>query len=188
MKFTPASLALVAVLAVASAARADGLPYHIDDTIVGSMVPETIMRSAVPVDTRYADMTPEQKAQVAGEYKNLGAGVEPPYPAYGLRHMVKPLVRYADLIAPVGSLELSVAVDAQGHAGDVSVFKSPDPKLSLLAAQMLAQEQFKPATCQGEPCAMAYVLRLDFPSRHGQPVTMSGPAAIDPLNKGMVSQ
>ena len=187
MKFTPASLALVAVLAVASAARADGLPYHIDDTIVGSMVPETIMRSAVPVDTRYADMTPEQKAQVAGEYKNLGAGVEPPYPAYGLRHMVKPLVRYADLIAPVGSLELSVASTrrASRRRQRVQVARS---KLSLLAAQMLAQEQFKPATCQGEPCAMAYVLRLDFPSRHGQPVTMSGPSAIDPLNKGMVSQ
>ena len=175
-----AGMALALALCAAGAAQAGELPYHLDDTMVGSLVPRTIVRSAAPVDGHYADLSAPQKAALAADYDKLAAGDEPPFPAYGLRHLLKPLVRYAELIDPVGPLELRVEVDAQGHAGDVSVFKSPDPKLSLLVAQALAQEPFKAATCQGQPCAMAFVLRLDFPARHAEPVFVSGFSRYDP--------
>jgi hypothetical protein len=160
-------------LAAGSAAPADPLPYRISDTLVGSMLPQDIIRAPVPFDARYAELTADQKATLAGDYENLPAGDEPPFPLYGLRHMVRPLVRYADMATPVGSLVASVMVDSQGHAGEVTVYQSPDPLMTRLVGGMLALETYKPATCHGQPCKMAYVLRLDFPRRAGQPVQES---------------
>ena len=172
MKHRPLILALAGAigLAAASAALADQPSYRISDTLVGSMLPQDIIRAPVPFDGRYADLTADQKATLASDYENLPAGDEPPFPLYGLRHMVKPLVRFADTYSPVGSVVASVMVDSQGHAGEVTVYKSPDPQLTRVVTGMLAFETFKPASCQGQPCKMAYVLRLDFPSRGGQPV------------------
>lgn len=157
-------------LAAGSAALADELPYRITDTLVGSMLPQGIIRAPVPFDGRYEELTPDQKAALRGDYDNLPAGDEPPFPLYGLRHMVKPLVRFADTYGPVGSVVASVMVDSQGHAGEVTVYRSPDPQLTRLVSGVLALETYKPAACQGQPCKMAYVLRLDFPRRDGQPV------------------
>ncbi len=155
-------------LATGSAALAEELPYHISDTLVGSMLPQDIIRAAVPFDARYEELTADQKATLASDYENLPVGDEPPFPLYGLRHMVKPLVRFGDTYSPVGSVVASVMVDSQGHAGEVTVYKSPDPQLTRVVIGMLAFETFKPAVCHGQPCKMAYVLRLDFPQRGGQ--------------------
>ena len=96
------SCAIVA-LAASATARADELPYSFTDTLVGSMIPQEIIRSPLPFDGRYADLTAAQKATLANEYESLPAGDEPPYPQYGLRHLVAPMVRYADLATPVGA-------------------------------------------------------------------------------------
>ena len=172
MKHRHVILALAGALGLAagSAALAGELPYRITDTLVGSMLPQDIIRAPVPFDARYQDLTAEQKATLAADYENLPAGDEPPFPLYGLRHMLRPVVRFADVGSPVGSLVASVMVDSQGHAGEVTVYKSPDPLLTRLIGGALALETYKPATCHGQPCTMAYVLRLDFPQRGNQPV------------------
>lgn len=167
-------------LAAGSAALADDLPYRITDTLVGSMLPQDIIRAPVPFDGRYEELTADQKATLSGDYDNLPAGDEPPFPLYGLRHMVKPLVRFADTYSPVGPLVASVMVDSQGHAGEVTVYRSPDPQLTRLVAGMLALETYRPATCHGQPCKMAYVLRLDFPRRGGQPAQVAAFNHFDP--------
>ena len=175
MKHRIAILALAGTLVLAAgAAAAAELPYHINDTITGSNLPQEIIRAAVPFDGRYADLSSAEKATLANDYDNLPAGDEPPYPLYGLRHMVKPLVRFADTYSPVGPLVASVVVDSQGHAGEVTVYKSPDPQLTRVVVGMLALESYKPAVCHGQPCKMAYVLRLDFPQRGAQHVWTSG--------------
>ncbi len=171
----------IAILALAGAmvlipglpAHAERMPYRITDNITGSLVPQDIILSASPFDGRYADLTPEQKAVLASDYENLPAGDEPPYPLYGLRHMIKPVVRYADTAAPVGSLIASVTVDSHGKAGAVTVYRSPDAEVARLIAAALSFESFKPGMCHGEPCRMDYVLRLDFPQRGGTHITTS---------------
>ncbi len=166
-------------LAAGSAAMAEELPYRISDTIVGSLIPQDIIRAPVPFDARYEELSSDQKATLAQDYESLPAGDEPPFPLYGLRHMVKPLVRFADTAKPVGALIASVMVDSQGHAGEVTIYKSPDPLMTRLVSGMLALETYKPATCHGQPCKMAYVLRLDFPRRDGQPVQASAFGRFD---------
>ena len=171
----------IAILALAGAvvlvpgfpAHAERMPYRITDSITVSLVPQVIILSPLPFDGRYADLTPQQRAVLANDYESLPAGDEPPYPLYGLRHMIKPVVRYADTAAPVGSLVASVVVDSHGKPGAVTVYKSPDPEVARLVAAALSFETFKPAVCQGQPCRMEYVLRLDFPQRGGNPITTS---------------
>lgn len=179
----------IAILALAGAVTLFGgstakaseqLPYRMTDTITGSMVPQDIILSAAPFDGRYAELTPQQKAALASDYENLPAGDEPPYPLYGLRHMIRPLVQYADVAGPVGPLVASVVVDSQGKPGAVTIYRSPDPELARIVAAALSFEKFKPAVCHGQPCKMDYVLRLEFPKRGGQPVTASTFKGYDP--------
>ncbi len=176
MRHRIAVLALAATtgLLAGSAAMAQDLPYRITDVLVGSMLPQDIIRAAVPFDGRYDELSADQKATLARDYENLPPGDEPPFPQYGLRHMLKPVVRFADTWSPVGPLIASVAVDSQGHASDVTVYKSPDPQLTRLVAAALQFEPFKPGMCHGQPCKMSYVLRLYFPERGGQPVQTAG--------------
>ncbi|MCK9687099.1 hypothetical protein [Scleromatobacter humisilvae] len=178
-----AVLALAAFALLAGApAGAEELPYRISDVITGSLVPQDIIRSATPFDGRYGDLTPQQKAALADDYENLPAGDEPPYPLYGLRHMIKSVVRYADTAGPVGPLVAGVVVDSQGRAGEVTVYRAPDAETARIIAAALSLEPYKPAVCHGQPCKMTYLLRLDFPKRGGQPVTTSSFSRYDPTS------
>ena len=187
MKHRIAILGLAGAVALVAgpAAGAQELPYRISDVITGSLVPQEIIRSAAPFDGRYSDLTPEQKAALANDYETLPAGDEPPYPLYGLRHMLNPVVRYADTVGPVGPLIASVVVDSQGRAGEVTVYRSPDAETTRLIAAALTFEQYKPAVCHGQPCKMSYVLRLDFPKRGSEPVTSSAFTRFDPSSHSL---
>jgi len=172
------------VLVPSAAAGADEMPYRITDNITGSLVPQAIILSAAPFDGRYDELTAAQKAALADDYENMPAGDEPPYPRNGLRHMIKPVVRYADTAAPVGKLVASVVVDSAGKPGAVTIYRSPDPEVARLVAAALSFESFKPAVCHGQPCRMDYVLRLDFPQRNGNPLTTTVFNEKDPNARG----
>ena len=167
------ALASAVALVAGAAASAEELPYRLTDTLTGSLLPQDVVRSAAPFDGRYSELTPAQKAALASDYESLPAGDEPPYPLYGLRHMIQPIVRYADAAGPAGPLVASVVVDSQGHAGEITIYRSPDLELTRLIQAALLFEQYKPAVCHGQPCKMAYVLRLEFMKRTGQPVATS---------------
>ncbi len=180
MKHRIVPLALATAIAlIAGSVAAQEMHYRITDTIVGSVLPQDIIRSSEPIDGRYSDLTPAQKAAVASNYETIAAGDEPPYPMYGVRHMISPIVRYADAGQPVGALTATVVIDAQGKPGKIIVYKSPDQVLTRFVASQLATEEFKPAVCHGEPCEMTYVLHLDFPRRMAQPVTQSSFTDLD---------
>ncbi len=180
MKHRIVALALATGIAlIAGSAAAQEMHYRITDTIVGSVLPQDIIRSAEPIDGRYSDLTSAQKAALASNYENMPAGDEPPYPMYGVRHMISPIVRYADVGEPVGALTASVVIDSQGKPGKIVVYKSPDEVLTRFVASQLATEEFKPAVCHGEPCEMTFVLHLDFPRRMALPVSQTPFAEMD---------
>jgi hypothetical protein len=189
MKSRIVPLALAAACAVAAgSAMAQQLPYRITDTIVGSVIPQDIIRSSAPIEGRYSELTPEQKAAVASDYENLAAGDEPPYPLYGVRHLLAPVVRYVDADRPLGPLTASVVIDSQGKPGKITVYESSDQVLTRFVASQLAMEEYKPAMCQGQPCAMTYVLRLEFPQRGKLPVTSSSFTDYDPNSHSVNSR
>jgi hypothetical protein len=46
------------------------------------------------------------------------------------------------------------------------MMKSPDPKLTQGVATALMLTKYKPAVCRGQPCQMAYPLRMTFTVSH----------------------
>lgn len=183
MKFRIVPLALATACAMtAGSAMAQQLPYRITDTIVGSVIPQDIIRSSTPIGGRYSELTPDEKAAVASDYEEMAAGDEPPYPLYGVRHLLAPVVRYVDGDRPLGPLTASVVIDSQGKPGKITVYKSSDQVLTRFVASQLATEEYKPALCHGQPCEMTFVLRLEFPRRGKLPVTESSFADYDPTS------
>jgi hypothetical protein len=166
--------AVVAAGASSTAAAAvdEGAQYHVRDVLVGSVVAQDIIDSPMPFDSTYAELTPDQKAVLFQDYESLSPGDEPPFPLYGIRHLVRPLVPFVETWNPTGSLVASVDVDSKGDAQSVTVYKSPDPQLARLASKAMALEKYKPGVCHGQPCRMQYLLRLDFPNRRATPVTV----------------
>jgi hypothetical protein len=180
------SFALAGALAGAAsiavqAATIDASYYRVTDTLVGSSIPRDILTGPLPFDATYAQLTPGQKAVLASEYESLGPRDEPPYPVYGLRHLVRPLVSFIETWDPAGPVIAAVQVDSWGKASAVTVYQSPDAEVSKLVSAMLNFETYKPASCNGQPCSMQFVLRLDIPPRHELPVTK---VSLHPFDEG----
>jgi hypothetical protein len=121
-----------------------------------------VMRGALPYDRSYEQLTPEQKALLRAEYDSVGPNDEPPYPKYGLADVADAVSRMS-VRAPIeGEVVLTVRVDELGDAKSVSIYKTPDTRLSNLVALMVTRSKFKPGLCEGRPCAMDYVFKYYF--------------------------
>jgi len=155
----------------AQASNDSAYRYHVTDIIVGSMLPQNIISGPLPFDSTYGALTADQRAVLFNDYESLSPGDEPPYPVYGIRHVVKAMLPFAELYNPVGPLIAAVEVDSKGRATEVTVYQSPDPELTRIVSGVLNLEQYKPATCKGQPCRMQFVLRVNFPDRRAQPIT-----------------
>jgi hypothetical protein len=121
-----------------------------------------VMRGALPYDRSYEQLSPEQKAVLQAEYDSVGPKDEPPYPKYGLSEVADAVARMPRRGPLEGEVILTVRVDDRGDAKSVSVYKTPDARLSNLVAFMLARSKFKPGLCEGRPCAMDYVFKYYF--------------------------
>jgi hypothetical protein len=145
--------------------------YHLKGSVVGSALRQVVLSGTMPFDKTYAELTSDQKAVLASDYEELPPGDEPPFPIYGVGHLVRPLMSFVEAANVVGPLVASVLVDSQGDAVRATVYKAPDPALAQLASSALSTEKYKPGVCKGQPCRMEYVLRLYLPMRSpGLPV------------------
>jgi hypothetical protein len=157
-RFLPVAAGMVALLVSSAVAIAD-------DTAMSS--PSNShkrgnMRGALPYDRAYEQLSPEQKTVLRAEYDSVGPKDEPPYPKYGLSEVADAVARMP-VRAPIdGEVVLTVRVDERGDAKSVSVYKTPDAKLSNLVAATLTRIKFKPGLCEGRPCAMDYVFKYHF--------------------------
>lgn len=133
-------------------------PVAIADAYLGRIV----MRGALPYDRSYEQLSPEQKAALRAEYDSVGPNDEPPYPKYGLIEVADAVARMPRREPVEGDMVLTVRVDERGDAKSVSVYKTPDAKLSNLVALMLTRSKFKPGVCEGRPCTMDYVFKYYF--------------------------
>jgi hypothetical protein len=58
---------------------------------------------------------------------------------------------------------LWVVVDEKGIVNEVKVVESPSAEMSKSIAGVMMYAKFKPARCNGAPCAMDFPLELEFP-------------------------
>jgi outer membrane biosynthesis protein TonB len=122
--------------------------------------------SVIPLDKRYAELSPEEQSYVKSQYENLSPSDEPPFPVDGLRPIYKAIATAQQKLLVTGEMTLAVEVSAQGQATSVSVLRSADPEMTKLAATVLMLQKYKPALCNGNPCIMQFPFRIAFTTRH----------------------
>lgn len=159
--------AILATLFIAPAAFADPQQYVIKQSAAstGSSVRRPIvLAGSIQLDKSYADLTPEEKNSLRALYEKMGDNDEPPFPLHGLRPLYAALGSAHERLelAYHGPLTLYVDVDSKGNPGAMSVMESPDQEITRATANILLLQKFKPALCNGQPCAMRYVFHAEL--------------------------
>ena len=142
----------------------DGPRYGIrqDQAATGSNIRRNAVTGSIPFDKRYDELTPEQLKIFRSQYQRLGPRDEPPFPANGLATVYKAISVAQNHLQAQGTISLFVEVSSKGEPMAVSVFESPDPKMTRAVASILMLEKYKPALCDGTPCQMGFPVRLQL--------------------------
>jgi hypothetical protein len=147
---------------------------------VGYSIKRDIIKAgSIPLDRRYAELTPEQKNILKSEYESMKADDEPPFPTNGLKDAFTALRRVHEQynLKYKGPLTMYVQVDSHGKATGVSVVRSPDPEITQAMAYTLMVLPYKPAVCSGQPCAMQYPFHAELIGPDEQEITSGNPAS-----------
>jgi hypothetical protein len=131
----------------------------------GSNITRVAMTWPVTISATYAELSPEEREFVRGDYVKLGNGDEPAYPLYGMTPVLQEMQRIRMGSNDDGRVSLVVRVDAQGHARAFAILKAPDEGIAKAFAFVLMHTPFKPASCGGQACDSDYVFRYDFAHR-----------------------
>jgi hypothetical protein len=132
---------------------------------VGTNLKRDIVKGGrVPFDKRYAELTPEQQAIIKSQYEQMGPNDEPPYPADGLAPVYKLFSLVQERTHATGYYSIAVEIDSQGKPTAVSFLKAEDDNVAKLLAQAALIQTYKPALCDGAPCAMQIPFRIAFNS------------------------
>jgi hypothetical protein len=129
-----------------------------------SLKRDIVTGGRVPFEKRYADLTPEQQAIVKSQYEQMGPNDEPPYPADGLGPVYKLFSLVQERTHATGYYSIAVEIDSQGKPTAVSFLKADHEDVAKLLAQAALIQKYKPALCNGTPCAMQIPFRVAFNS------------------------
>ena len=163
--FARAVLACSVAVALPSLSEEDK-PYRLRQEFTGSHIPKTAAAWSLPLDKRYEDFTPEERAKLHSYYPNLKPGDEPPFPVRGLRPVMREIIELQQQAQEHGEAEYGVRVDAKGQAQAIAVYKSPDERFTKAIAYYLVNTDYKPAKCDGKPCEGEFKFRFDFSVRN----------------------
>ena len=182
-----AAAILVACFAQASA-MADEQQYVIKQSIpsLGTSIKKPIvLAGTIPLDEKYAELTPEQKNSMKALYEKMGDKDEPPFPLHGLRPLYAGLAEAHEKLelAYRGPVTFYVEVDSQGNPGAMTVMESPDQQISQAIANMMAMQKFNPALCNGTPCSMRYVFHAQLIGPDVHDMKSLNPATGVQINK-----
>jgi hypothetical protein len=164
MRIVTLSIALM-ISGICGQASATDSTGHTQYTIkqsepsTGSNIKRPIINAgSVPLDKRYADLTVEEKAILKSESGQMKENDEPPFPAKGLMPILRELRKVHERLGLEykGPVAVNVQVDSQGNPSNVSIVDSPATEISQVASVALLAQSYKPAQCNGAPCAMEY--------------------------------
>lgn len=132
------------------------------DERTGSHLRRDAARGSIPFDKTYAQLTDEQKAIVRAPYESMAPDDEPPFPKYGLKRVYEAIVQIRRRVHIEGQFDAGVMVGPDGKASEVRVYKSPDPEVTKIFANLLVLQEYKPPLCHGVPCSQEYAFRVDL--------------------------
>ena len=144
-----------------------------DEPDTGTHISRERIIDSLPLDKRYSELTREQQNAFKSQYEQMAEDDEPPFPLDGLGPLYKAIgeihkqfLRRRFGLGVDGLLAMHVQVDSQGKATSVAAYRSPDPEMTKFAATVAMLTKYKPAVCGGQPCAMAFPIRIQLTSRH----------------------
>ncbi|MDK2125516.1 hypothetical protein [Parachitinimonas caeni] len=137
-----------------------------EDAPTGTHLRPVRMVSELPLDQTYASLESRFKQKIRDSYEKMAESDEPPFPAKGLRPLLKHILAEQDKagIDAKGTLALLASVDDAGVVQSVSSLETPDPKLAQVAGAVLMMTPFKPPRCNGQPCKMDFLLEVGIKS------------------------
>ena len=116
----------------------------------------------IPFDKPWDQLTLAQQNLVKSRYEGMSDGDEPPFPLQGLRALYGPITQGQQRLLVTGDFEAQVEIDKEGIVSKVAVLRSPSPQVTKVIANILLLTKFKPALCEGQPCAMPFPVNLSF--------------------------
>ena len=110
-------------------------------------------------------MSEGERNSVRARYPLMDDGDEPPFPLMGMEKLQRALHEVNRKTYSAGELRMIVKIDSEGNATAVNIYAAPDPEMGKYAAHLFMLEKYKPASCGGKPCAMAFPVRMRFVRR-----------------------
>ncbi len=113
-----------------------------------------------PAGSQEPKPAPVVKGDTTTVYKYVeGGGIEPPKALEKLPPKYPPEMRKQGISGPVVA---ELVIDQNGVVGDVAIQESPAEELSAAATEAFEQWAFEPATMDGKPVAVRYIVTVDF--------------------------
>lgn len=170
---------LLSLLWASAALAADVYSIPADNLETGSSIPRGAVTWPVPIDKGYAQLSAEQQRVVRDDYMKLAARDEPAYPREGMMPVLREVARIqSNSDHPGGLMHLAVRVDASGQPHGVAVLKSPDEAATQAVSFVLMHTTYKPAMCDGAPCASDYSFKYDLQRSYSGPVALNRPIQL----------
>ncbi|MEN3275177.1 MAG: hypothetical protein V7631_967 [Massilia sp.] len=130
---------------------------------VGSHLPEERAMSLFPPAAKWENLSELQKNTLRAMYPALERGDDPPYPLYNTGELYQAVLRQTELHDGVlGKAGVLVVIGADGKPKQAMVVSTTNPQLARVIATTMMVQKYKPASCQGKPCEMAYAVDLDY--------------------------
>lgn len=166
---TMARVGMLSILCSGAAAMAaDTYVIREDVPETGSNIAKPAVTWPIPVNKRYEELTGDELRIVRDDYVSLGARDEPPYPRDGMTPILAEVARIQKRGMGTGLLHLAVRVDARGEPQGVAILKSPDPAVAHAVAYSLMNTRYRPARCDGAPCASDFSFKYRLENAYGR--------------------
>jgi hypothetical protein len=153
------AVALVGLGIAPSALAADYVLRQVQPS-TGSNVRKVLLRSAIPFDKSWSQLSPAEQQVVRDNYDGLPVDAEPPFPLDGLIPVIREMERI-EKYADTGTLLIVVDVDAAGEATDGRTLATPDSAMASALLRVAMQMKYKPGRKDGQPAAMKFPLRFE---------------------------
>jgi hypothetical protein len=142
--------------ALPAAVQRKNYAYRGTQHSIESMLPEKFAEATLPGGP-WADMSEDERETFRQQYAALEAGDEPPYPAQGMREVAVLIKKVHDAFPNYrGPVQVQVLVGPDGKAESVTTVGKVPADVNRYVASALTVTPYKPAVCQGAPCAMRF--------------------------------
>jgi len=133
----------------------------------GSNVRKVLLRSSIPFDKNWAQLSPAEQQVVRDNYEGLAADAEPPFPVDGFIPIIREMER-TDKYSDTGTLLIVIDVDATGEPTDGKTLATPDSAMASALLRAAMKMKFKPGKKDGQPVAMKFPLRFEVGPEGGK--------------------